>query len=309
MAVFDDVIQDVAGRFGLGAKAGPLMREVVQLVTGSPGGIGGIIDKLRSAGFGSQVASWLGKTDGTVLTAPQVQTALGGSVLSGIANRVGITGSVAGTAIGYLLPKVIGQLTPGGTIPSSLPSWVSDYLGQTATGRTERVAPLAVNVIKDGPHVARWLIPVLAGLGVLALIWYLVSGAHRPTEVATPATAPAAPAHLALRIDSRIITVSGRVHDEAMRTDIINSLKSVYGDPNVKGDIAIDASARPAPWLVNLHSALEHLKTPGVQAVFDGDSLGVGGSISDADCDGIVNSLRSVYGDRVGVRRVDRQSG
>ena len=76
------------------------MREVVQLVTGSPGGIGGFFDKLRSAGFGSQVASWLGKTDGTVLTAPQVQTALGGSVLNGIAHRVGIADSVAGTAIG-----------------------------------------------------------------------------------------------------------------------------------------------------------------------------------------------------------------
>lgn len=306
MAVFDDVIEDVAGRFGLGAKAGPLMREVVQLVTGSPGGIGGFIDKLRSAGFGSQITSWLGKSDGTVLTAPQVQTALGGSVLNGIANRVGITGSVAGTAIGYLLPKVIGQLTPGGTIPSSLPSWVSGYLGQTATARTERVAPRAVNVIRDSPHLARWLIPVLVGLGVLGLIWYLVSGVHRPTEVATPATAPAAPAHLALSNDSGIITVSGRVHDEATRTDIINSLKSVYGDANVKGDIAIDANAGPAPWLVNLHSALGNLKTPGVQAVFDGNSLKVGGSISDADRDGIVNSLRSVFGDRVGV---DRQSG
>jgi uncharacterized protein YidB (DUF937 family) len=98
MAVFDDVIEDVAGRFGLGAKAGPLLREVVQLVTGSPGGIGGFIDKLRSAGFGSQVTSWRGRTDGAGLTAPQVQTALGGSVLSGIANRVGIAGSVAGTA-------------------------------------------------------------------------------------------------------------------------------------------------------------------------------------------------------------------
>ena len=47
MAVFDDVIEDVASRFGLGTKAGPLMREVVQLVTGSPGGIGGFIDKLK----------------------------------------------------------------------------------------------------------------------------------------------------------------------------------------------------------------------------------------------------------------------
>ena len=305
MAVFDDVIEDVAGRFGLGEKARPLMREVVQLVTGSPGGIGGFIDKLRSAGFGSQVASWLGRSDGTVLTPPQVQTALGGSVLSGIASRVGVAASVAGTAIGYLLPKVIGQLTPDGTIPSSLPSWLSGYLGQTAAARTERVAPLAVNVIPDRPRLARWLIAVLVGLGALGLIWYLVSGIHRPAEVATPAsaTAPTVPAHLALSNDSGIITVSGRVHDDARRTDIMKSLNSVYGAANVKGDIAIDADAGPAPWLVDLPSALGNLKAPGVQAVFDGNSLKVGGSISDADRDGIVKSLRSVFGDRVGVRQ------
>ena len=46
MAVFDSVIEDVAGRFGLGGKAGPLLHEVVQLMTSSPGGIGGFIESL-----------------------------------------------------------------------------------------------------------------------------------------------------------------------------------------------------------------------------------------------------------------------
>src|SRR5215469_11700922 len=112
MAVFDNVIEDAAGRFGLGAKAGPLLREVVQLITGSPGGIGGFIDKFRSAGLGTQVASWLGRADGAALTGPQVEQALGSSVLGGIASRLGLAGGVVATAIGYLLPKVIGQLTP-----------------------------------------------------------------------------------------------------------------------------------------------------------------------------------------------------
>jgi uncharacterized protein YidB (DUF937 family) len=116
--MLDNVIEDVGSRFGLGPKAGPLLREIVQMITGSPGGIGGFIDKFRSAGLGSQVASWLGRTDGAVLTAPQVEQALGSSVLGGIANRLGLAGGVVGTAIGYLLPKVIGQMTPGGAIPT-----------------------------------------------------------------------------------------------------------------------------------------------------------------------------------------------
>ena len=53
MTMIDNAIEDVAGRFGLGPKAGQLMQEVVHLITGSPGGVGGFIDKFRSAGLGS----------------------------------------------------------------------------------------------------------------------------------------------------------------------------------------------------------------------------------------------------------------
>ena len=187
MAILDNVIEDVGSRFGLGPKAGPLLREVVQLITGSPGGIGGFIEKFRSAGLGSQVATWLGRSDGAELTPPQVEQALGSTVLSGIANRVGLGSGVVGTAIGYLLPKVIGQMTPGGTIPTSMPSWISGFLGPTqttTTRRVEQVSPMAMHVIPDTDtrHIGRWLIPVLAGLGVLGLLWYLFSGVS-PTQV------------------------------------------------------------------------------------------------------------------------------
>src|SRR5262249_18115105 len=81
------------------------------------------------------------------------------------------------------------------------------------------------------------------------------------------------------------------------------------GADKVKGDITINANAGPAPWLVDLRTALENLKTSGVQAVFDGNSLKVGGLIGDPDRDGIISSLRAalptglVFGaltDRVG---------
>jgi outer membrane protein OmpA-like peptidoglycan-associated protein/uncharacterized protein YidB (DUF937 family) len=303
MAILDNVIEDVGSRFGLGSNAGPLLREVVQLITGSPGGIGGFIDKFRSAGLASQVGSWLGRSDGAVLTGPQVEQALGSSVLGGIASRLGLGSGVVGTAVGYLLPKVIGQMTPGGVVPTSMPSWISGFLGQaqTTTRRVEQVAPMAMNVIHDAPHLGRWLIPVLAGLGILGLFWYLLSGNQPAPVVATapapavlpPAPIPSVPAHLALTNDDGIITYSGMVHDESTRTSIMDALKGVFGADKVKGDITINANAGPAAWLVDLRTTLENLKTSGVQAVFDGNSLKVGGLISDSDRDGIINSLRS----------------
>jgi len=305
MALLDSVIEDVGSRFGLGPKAGQLLREVVQMITGSPGGIGGFIEKFRSAGLGSQVASWLGRTDGAVLTGPQVEQALGSSVLGGVANRLGLAGGVAGMAIGYLLPKVIGQITPGGVIPSGIPAAFSSYMQttpvQTTTHRVEQVAPRAISVVHDAPHLGRWLIPLLAGLGILGLFWYLLSGNQPAPVVATapaptalpPAPIPSIPAHLALTNDDGIITYSGVVHDESTRTSIMDALKGVFGADRVKGDITINANAGPAPWLVDLRTTLEHLKTSGVQAVFDGNSLKVGGLISDADRDGIISALRA----------------
>ena len=295
MTMLDNVIEDAAGRFGLGPKSGPLMHEVTQLITGSPGGIGGFIDKFRSAGLGSEVASWLGRSDGVALTGPQVEKALGSNALGGIANRLGLAGGVAATAIGYLLPKLIGQMTPDGVIPSGIPASISGFMTgaprqTTTTHRVDQVAPRAINVIHDAPHLGRWLIPLLAGLGVLGLFWYLLSGNTPAPVVATapapvvlpPAPIPSIPAHLALTNDDGIITYSGVVHDESTRTSIMDALKGVFGADKVKGDITINANAGPASWLVDLRTALENLKTSGVQAVFDGNSLKVGGLIGDS---------------------------
>jgi len=300
MTMIDNAIEDVAGRFG----SGQLMHELVHLITGSPGGVGGFIDKFRSAGLGSEVTSWLGRSDGAALAGPQVERALGSTALGGIASRLGLGSGVVATAIGYILPKLIGQITPGGVIPSGIPASLSGFLQatpiQTTTRRVEQVAPRAISVIHDAPHLGRWLIPLLAALGILGLFWYLLSPRPEPVVATAPAPAvlppapiPSVPAHLALTNDDGIITYSGVVHDESTRTSIMDALKGTFGADKVKGDITINANAGSAPWLVDLRTALENLKTSGVQAVFDGNSLKVGGLISDSDRDGIINSLRT----------------
>jgi outer membrane protein OmpA-like peptidoglycan-associated protein/uncharacterized protein YidB (DUF937 family) len=311
MALFDNAIDDIAGQFGLGAKAAPLLREVVQLIAGSPGGIAGFVAKFKSAGLGAEAASWLGRTDGTALTGSQVENVVGKTAIDGIANRVGLVGTTVAAALGYLTPKVIGTLTPGGAVPTGIPASVSGFLGssfagtpvQTVTRRVEQVAPRSITVIPDPPHLGRWLIPVIGGLGLLGLLWYLLSGTT-PVPVVTapvvqalpPAPVPSVPARLVLSNDNGTITYSGTVHDEATRTSVIESLKAVFGADRVKGDISIDANTGPASWLVNLRTAFENLKVPGVQAVFDGNSVNLGGLIGDADRDRIAGSLRSVLG-------------
>ena len=63
MATFDTLIDDLAGRFGLGVNARTLVKEVLTMISTSPGGLGGFLDKLKSTGLTSEVGSWLGRPD------------------------------------------------------------------------------------------------------------------------------------------------------------------------------------------------------------------------------------------------------
>jgi len=317
MALFDSVLADFAGRFGLGSQASPLLREVLQLMTGQPGGIGGFLEQMKSSGLGTEVASWLGNPNAAPLTGQQIEKAVGASSLGAIAGRLGLAGGATGAAMGYLLPKVVGLLTPGKVIPSGIPASVSDVLAAAPhvaprpaqpVQYVQQVAPRHVEVIKDAPSFARWAIPIAALLGIAGLLWYV--GANRtPRQVAalpSPAVSqnapPAAsqvasviPPRLVLRNDNGVIAYSGVVRDEATRSSIVDALKAVYGSDNIKGSIAVEPNAGPASWLIGLRTACENFRTPGTQAVFDGNSLSVGG-LAERDRDRIADSLKSVFG-------------
>ena len=180
MALFDALINDVASRFGLGANAAPLVREVVNLVVGSRGGVAGFFENLKSAGLGSEVASWLGRTDAPALPTQQLERVVGASVLGAIASKLGLGGSAVSTAVGYILPKVIGALTPGGVVPTSIPSEITRFVSPVAAPRAaEQVAPRRVNVVPDKPAPTRWLWPALAAAALIGLgSWYLSSRTH-----------------------------------------------------------------------------------------------------------------------------------
>ena len=69
MAIFDTLIDDVASQFGLGASAGPLVREILSMITGTPGGVGGFLNNMKAAGLSSDVASWMGHAGAAPLSA------------------------------------------------------------------------------------------------------------------------------------------------------------------------------------------------------------------------------------------------
>jgi outer membrane protein OmpA-like peptidoglycan-associated protein/uncharacterized protein YidB (DUF937 family) len=190
MAMFDTLVDDLASRYGLGANARTFVREVLAIIANSPGGVGGFLDRLKSGGLTSEVASWLGRPDAAPLAAERVQQTLGSTALGGVANRLGLSQGVAATAMGYALPKIVGLLTPGGAIPVGVPAEVTRFLSPAPAAVTPRRVDAPPSRTPEQRGMARWLWPALGALVVVGFLSYFWSTLNQIPSAPPVAKAP-----------------------------------------------------------------------------------------------------------------------
>ena len=155
MALFDSIISEVASKFGLGDKAGTLVSALFSYIQGE--GIGGFLDKFKTAGLGNLVSSWISTGANEPMTESQVDKVLGGDVLGSLASKAGVSSGIAKSAIAFMLPSLIDKLTPSGVLPTSLPSIGSLLTGGlgmltgaagAVTGAASDVAGAATGAVK-----------------------------------------------------------------------------------------------------------------------------------------------------------------
>jgi outer membrane protein OmpA-like peptidoglycan-associated protein/uncharacterized protein YidB (DUF937 family) len=194
----DNLISESGRRSGIGAAAEPLTRELLRLMTGGPGGLGGFLDRFRSAGLGAEISSFLGGRSDVPLPPKTVDSVIGETTVASMARRVGVAPAAASSAMGFEIPKLIALLTPGGKVPAVLPADIQNFVGEheqvapaaMATIRQEeQVRPVAMAAVPERRSLA-WLWALLA-LAVLAgLLWTLLSrNRHVPAPTAQ-VTAP-----------------------------------------------------------------------------------------------------------------------
>lgn len=168
--MFDVLIRELAARFNLGAQAEPVLRMVLaDMVDASKGGLPAFVQKFEAAGLGARVASWVGEgTAAQSISPAQVETVLGGSgdLISRLSKLPGLTRPDVTVALTYLLPALVGKLTPDGTVSTVLPVGFKTYFDESATRVS---ASNTSNGAADGlVRWLPWLFAALAGLSVLA---------------------------------------------------------------------------------------------------------------------------------------------
>ena len=85
---------------------------------GLAGGLGGLLDKLQSAGHGEAVKSWVGPGQNQPIEPGQLRSALGQKTVSDVAQQAGISEQDLLTQLAQALPQFVDKLTPNGRIPS-----------------------------------------------------------------------------------------------------------------------------------------------------------------------------------------------
>lgn len=137
MGLLDDLMGQAGGVTALAAKNPAAMRALLGLLSsrdtsiGGSAGLGGVIAALTKGGLGDAVSSWISTGPNPPVSGQQVSDALGGDLLSQFARKAGVPNHEAGGLLASLLPAVVDQLTPAGTVPETetLESTLGGLLG------------------------------------------------------------------------------------------------------------------------------------------------------------------------------------
>ena len=288
--MFDQLINEAASRLSLSASSvSTLVRGLLSLMVTDRSGAEGVVEHFRRAGFGDLITSWFGGKEGKTLTAGQVESAMGTAVLDKLSASSGLARSVVASAVAYLLPRMMGRLTPTGALPShsALLTQVSGYIDAPSASPLDPTRRAATDIDRDQerPIGFGWW-PWAAAAAALALIaWFAMRG-------------PVATNDAQLTVSNRDgkVTYSGVVHDEATRSTIVSALGAAFGEANLDGNLRVDRNVRSASWLPRIGDLFSALKTPGAELSLDGDAIKLGGWLTAADRHALADKLRGVFG-------------
>ena len=240
MATFDKLIQEIGSRYCLGPKAYPLVEETLGLIKRQPGGIGGFVNRFTAAGFAVEVATWLNGPDPVPLSGQEVEQTLGSDVISGIANKIGVSQRFARTILGYAIPEIIVLQAQGGAIPLAISAWAASFrdsaihsstpINEITQHRAEQIRPSRTEYSGAAAGLRPLLIPGAALLITLGLlVGYFIGAGDRGAIQSAAIVAQNAPAPGSQALfDGDAVTVRGTIPD-ADRDRIMSSLKSPLG--------------------------------------------------------------------------------
>jgi len=94
------------------------LMDIINLINNpQTGGIQGLVSTFEEKGLGGVVASWIGTGQNLAISGEQLEAVIGNTPLQGLAEKFGLSSQDVSSHLAQLLPQVIDQLSPSGTLP------------------------------------------------------------------------------------------------------------------------------------------------------------------------------------------------
>ena len=101
----------------LGGVVGAGLTKLVSSVIEQNGGLGGLMNKFQAHGLGDVAQSWVSTGPNKPISSQDIDQVLGRDAVTQLAAKIGISPLDVAQKLSHLLPQVVDQMTPGGTIP------------------------------------------------------------------------------------------------------------------------------------------------------------------------------------------------
>ena len=120
MGLLERITSQVTGALGgQNAAGGTDWMGVIGNLINNPhtGGLQGLVQSFKDKGLGGVVSSWIGTGENLPIPAEQLTSVLGSSHLQEMAQKIGLPVDGLAEKLSGLLPQVVDQLTPTGSVP------------------------------------------------------------------------------------------------------------------------------------------------------------------------------------------------
>ena len=114
MRFLDSLAGNMMGK--LGGEKGAIAQVAIDLFNQN-GGLTGVLQKFKTAGFDNEVTSWISKGSNLPITAEQIVQALDNSTIQQAASKLDMSAQDISAKIAEYLPQVIDRMTPDGQVP------------------------------------------------------------------------------------------------------------------------------------------------------------------------------------------------
>jgi len=126
MGLFDSLAGSMLGK--LGGEKGAIAQVAVDLFNQN-GGLPGVLEKFKTAGFTDAVASWVGTGANQQISAEQITQVFGNSSITAAADKLGMSSNEISAKIAEYLPQVVDRMTPNGEVGKDSGNLLATLLG------------------------------------------------------------------------------------------------------------------------------------------------------------------------------------